>query len=178
MSITRPLILSSFAAALLLGACSSVPRDLDEGQYWARANVAESIWLQGPKAQQVLNRDIARCVSELKELERLGAVKNPIPADINGRVLDPDQYQLESWDTPERDENLYAEHSDYHDFEGCMLSKGWERVKFVGFKQSEESRKNYLKSHVDYEYNSRVGAKRDPWNPSSSEHGPYSELND
>ena len=99
----------------------------------------------------MLNRDIARCVVELRELERLGAVKDAIPAYAEGLVLSEDEAKLAGWDTPERDENLFAEHSDYQDFEGCMLSKGWERIKYVPFDVAKKSREDYLRAHIDYQ---------------------------
>jgi hypothetical protein len=105
----------------------------DRAQYWQRFSVSESIYMRGPKAQQMLNRDIARCVVELRELERLGVLKNAIPTDPEGRVLDPDENALLDHDYPERDDNLFAEHENYHDFESCMQSKGWERVRQVPF---------------------------------------------
>ncbi len=168
-------------AVLFLGACehyqSSPSVDIDkEGQYWQRSVVSEAIYQQGPKVQQMLNRDIARCVVELRELERLGAVKNAIPTTLKGRVLDPDQRELDNWDEPERDEHLYAEHSDYHDFEGCMLAKGWERTLYVPYDVAEKSRENYLKAHIDYKYQSRI-EKRMLRNY-KKEDGPYTDLNE
>lgn len=178
MSIKRYALISSCSAMILTAACTPGKHigNID-GQYWQRINTSESIWLQGPKAQQSLNRDIARCVSELRELERLGAIKNGIPTDRNGRVLDPDQKELEKWDTPSHDESLLIEHGDYQDFEGCMLDKGWERVKFVGFKEDEASRQNYLRAHVDYEYQSRVEGK-DHKRGVPDPKGPYETLNE
>lgn len=120
------------------------------GQYWQRVSTASAIYTRGPKAQQILNRDIARCVVELRELERLGAVKDAIPEYAEGLVLSEAEAELAKWDTPERDEHLFAEHSDYHDFEGCMLAKGWERIKYVPFDVAKEAQKNYLRSSVRY----------------------------
>ena len=178
MSIKRFAIISSCSAMLLATACTPGKEINDiEGQYWQRANVSESTWLQGPKAQQSLNRDIARCVTELRELERLGAIKNGIPTDRHGRVLDPDPTKLDKWDTPSHDESLLIEHVDYHDFEGCMLDKGWERVKFVGFRQDLESRQNYLRAHVDYKYQSRV-ENEDHKRKEPDPKGPYETLNE
>lgn len=157
MLLKRSALLLSSAALLMGTACTSnLKKDIDDkGQYWQRASVSEATWLQGPKAQQTLNRDIARCVTELRELERLGSIKNAIPVDRNGRVLDPDNEKLEKWDTPEHDKYLLAEHTDYHDFEGCMHDKGWERVKYVHYDRAEQAREDYLDTHVDYKYRER-----------------------
>ncbi|MCB1839868.1 MAG: hypothetical protein KDI61_06380, partial [Alphaproteobacteria bacterium] len=122
MIMRSPLI---FAAVLFLSFpayAESINDRIDAlGQYWQRVSTSSAIFLRGPKAQQMLNRDIARCVVELRELERLGAVKNAIPEYADGLVLSEDEMRLAGWDTPERDEQLFAEHSDYQDFEGCML---------------------------------------------------------
>jgi len=122
----------------------------DTGQYWQRVHTASSVYVRGPKAQQMLNRDIARCVVELRELERLGEVKNAIPVYAKGLVLSEIEAELEGWDAPERDAELFAEHTDYEDFEGCMLAKGWSRVKHVPYEVAEQSKKTYLKSHSLY----------------------------
>jgi hypothetical protein len=86
----------------------------------------------------------------LRELERLGAIKDAIPEYAEGLVLSDAEAELAKWDTPERDEHLFAEHHDYHDFEGCMLAKGWERVQHLPFNVVDEAQKNYIKSHVRY----------------------------
>ena len=149
---------SSSLALMALSACGTAVNNEIKfgGQYWQRVSVSETVYQRGPKAQQILNRDIARCVTELRELERLGAVKNAIPTDISGRVLDPDEKELLDWDSPERDQHLFAEHEDYHDFEGCMLAGGWERVLHVPYDVADQAREDYLDAHVDYAYRSRV----------------------
>jgi hypothetical protein len=171
----------SFVAAasiLALAACGTpVNKNVEfGGQYWQRVSVSESIYQQGPKAQQMLNRDIARCVTELRELERLGQVKNAIPTDMTGRVLDPDDKELEDWDTPERDQHLFAEQGDYHDFESCMLAKGWERVLHVPYDVADEARDNYIRAHKDYKYGSRIGESHTR-RQTSNDVGDFGELN-
>lgn len=147
--------LLGFSALIALGACTTGPK-IDGGQYWQRKSMSEAIYAQGPKAQQMLNRDISHCVVELRELEGLGSIKDAIPTDSHGRVLDPDETKsadekaLEDWDTPERDGHLFAEHTDYHDFEGCMLAKSWERIKYVPYDVAKGSRHTWFESHIDY----------------------------
>jgi len=139
------------AVLITLSACELGPkRDLDNSQYWQRVSASSATYVRGPKAQQMLNRDIARCVTELRELEDLGTLKDAIPTDAHGRVLDP-QYdtQADSWDEPERDGALLAEQTDFHDFETCMLDKGWERTKFVPYDVSAVAANNYYRHHVD-----------------------------
>ena len=166
-------ILTGVCALVALGACSTGP-DTDHGQYWQRINPSESIYQQGPKAQQMLNRDIGACVTELRELETLGTVKNAIPTDLSGRVLDPDEKKIKDWDTPSHEGALLAEHGDYHDFEGCMKAKGWERIKSVPFDVAEAARVNFYKAHVDYGYDPKLV---DP-NGDQDGPGPYGSLND
>ena len=148
----RPRVLLGLPLLLTLAACSTP--HIDNGQYWQRSSVSEAAYMEGPKAQQMLNRDISRCVVELRELEGLGSVKDAIPAARDGTVLSPkemDEKQLEDWDTPERDGALLAEHTDYTDFEGCMTSKGWERVKYVPFEVATKARKSWFKANVNYD---------------------------
>jgi hypothetical protein len=167
----RTISLLGFSALVGLAACSSV--EMDDGQYWQRVTPSESIYAEGPKAQQMLNRDISRCVVELRELEALGSIKHSIPTDANGKILDPDEKDkdtLEDWDTPERDGYLLAEHKDYSDFDGCMLASGWERIKYVPYDVSERSQRNWYKAHVDYGYDPRNA----PLQPAVTEDG----LND
>src|SRR5690606_33268347 len=87
------------------------------------------------------------------------AVRDAIPADRNGRVLDPPEMEaerikekerLKDWDAPDRQGYLYAEHADYHDFETCMLDNGWERVKYVPYGVAKLSKEQYLESHINY----------------------------
>lgn len=158
MTLKSSALVLTCTAALALGACTgvSINKKIEkEGQYWQRVNVSETTWLRGMKAQQLLNKDIASCVTELRELERLGMLRNAIPTNMSGRVLDPDELELSKWDTPERDKHLLTEHSDYQDFNGCMLAKGWERIKFIPYDRVEQSRKDYLDAHIDYEYRSK-----------------------
>ncbi len=169
-----------FAAVIALTACTP-GKSVDDigGQFWQRVSVSESIYQQGPKAQQMLNRDISRCVVELRELERLGVVKNAIPADFQGRTLDPDELALHDHDTPERNKNLYAEHSDYSDFESCMAERGWERVEHLPFDVARKGRENYLKAHVDHEYDQEnLEKKKLHSRPTSNDTGDFGNLND
>lgn len=127
---------------LIASACSNTPH-FHNSQYWQHKNVSESIYMTGPKAQQMLNRDIARCVSEIRELENMGVLKDAIPTDYHGRVLDPDKLALYNQDSPERNGKLFAEHSDFHDFQGCMNNKGWERIKYVPYDTSAAAIQSY-----------------------------------
>lgn len=147
----RSLIFSAFMVLASTPSFAGVNDDIaKQGQYWQRVHASSQLFLRGPKAQQILNRDIARCVVELRELERLGAVKNAIPEYVDGAILSEHEARIAGWDTPERDKDLFAEHSDYADFEGCMLARGWERIKFVPYEVAAQGVENYKKSHVKY----------------------------
>ncbi|MCB1592542.1 MAG: hypothetical protein KDI90_08845 [Alphaproteobacteria bacterium] len=152
MIMRSPLLLSAFVLLLSFPAhAESINDRIDAmGQYWQRVSTTSSIYMRGPKAQQMLHRDIARCVVELRELERLGVVKDAIPAYAEGLVLSEDETRLAGWDAPERDEQLFAEQSEYYDFEGCMLAKGWERTKYVPYDVAIRSRDDYLAAHAVY----------------------------
>lgn len=143
------------------------------GQYWQRVHTSSALYLRGPKAQQMLNRNIARCVTELRELERLGSVRDAIPEYAEGLVLSTEEAELAGWDTPERDKELFAEHSNYIDFEGCMLAKGWERIEYVPFDVAGEARENYKMTHTS----TREKARKKGYG-TAKRSSDYSNLND
>lgn len=144
--------LSVIVASLALQGCSSyAPARLKEdGQYWQRTEASSALWLRGPKAQQTLNLDIARCVTEIKELQKLDAIREVVPADSVSYHDSPDPDtsagKLAKWETPERDGYLRAEHLPYHDLETCMTSKGWERVEHLPYDIAEEARDIYIEN--------------------------------
>jgi len=151
---------------LALSACeSSMVREIeDNGRYWQRKDTTDSIYQRGPKAQQMLFQDMSRCTAEINEYQRLGAIKSAVPAeafDQNANKIVPNspQARMGSWDTPERDGYLMAEHLDYHDFEGCMQAKGWERVQYMNADTATRSRETYLEA-IGYErYRTKVGER-------------------
>lgn len=146
-------------AVLSLSACGTAiaQKDLNKAQYWQRSSISDAAYQQGPKAQEMLNRDIANCVAALKEMERIGTIRDAIPADNMGRVLDRDEEQYMAYDTPDRFGGLNLEAEDYHDFEGCMITKGWERTMFVPYTVAGRSRETYLKSVGEYKAQAKAG---------------------
>lgn len=135
-------------SALSLAACASEPT-MEDAQYWQRSSATSALYLEGPKAQQGLHQDIAKCTYEIDELIRLGAVRRVIPADtVNGKVPDPQtpEGRMAGWESPQRDGYLRAEHTDFHDFETCMMSKGWERVEYLPYTTADRARKEYLEN--------------------------------
>ncbi len=148
-------------STLALTACN-MPARLEEAQYWQRKNASSALYLRGPKAQQTLHQDIANCVTEIDELERLGPLREAIPADTKqGQVrrAESAEGRLADWDTPKRDGHLYSEHFNYTDFEGCMGYKGWERVENLPYEQADKSRKEYLETLYGYKYQTDYGKK-------------------
>ena len=173
------------AGTLVMGiaACSSPASTrqalIKNAAFWQRANVSEAAYMDGPKTQQMLHRDIARCVTELKELEQLGTIRNAIPSE-NNRYRDPQSPEeaLAKWETPERDGYLLNEHGNYHDFETCMIEKGWERVEHVPYDIAEKSRKNYLETIVGQKYRTKMGEREEYLKMEKDEDDPAANLND
>lgn len=129
---------------------------LKQAHFWQRANVTEAIYMNGPKAQQVLLHDISDCVTELHELYRLGAIRAAVPGDKvkAGKIPAPHDPRdaMAGWETPGRNGYMLAEHSDYHNFETCMISKGWERTEHVPYAVAEKSRETYTETILGQQY--------------------------
>ena len=97
-------LLLSFST-LALVACA-VPPKLEDAQYWQRKSATSALYMRGPKAQQTLHKDIADCVTEIDELERLGPLREALHADKNaGRVTDHNSKEgkMEKWDKQKRE---------------------------------------------------------------------------
>ena len=144
------------STATTLSACYSgfSQHDLEQkGQYWQRTSASSAVYMRGPKAQQILHRDISTCVVELKELQRLGSIKEAFPAglDQNGFPIDPESPEgnMAKFDTPQRDGDLVAEVYDYTDFETCMREKGWERAEVMPRLSAGKARENYTKTILE-----------------------------
>lgn len=164
MTISHIRFIALTGAALAgLSACGAQPKDLYNAYYWQRSNVSEGAYMEGPKAQQMLNRDISRCVVEIRELERLDAIRYVTPAEIeeNGELMDWDapEQNMADWESPERDGYLRAEHLEYHDFETCMIAKGWERVEYLPYDVADEARGNYVETIDGQGYRSIKGER-------------------
>ncbi|MCB1556534.1 MAG: hypothetical protein KDJ15_04385 [Alphaproteobacteria bacterium] len=152
-------------AVLILSGCTGAPVDrqalMERAHYWQRANTTDAIYQRGPKAQQMLHRDIARCVLEIREMERMGVLRRALPADNGPGTRVPDSAtpagQMAAWETPERDGYLRAEHGDYHDFETCMIDKGWERIDSVPYDVAETARETYLETILGEKYRTTMG---------------------
>jgi hypothetical protein len=145
---TNKILLSfSVLSILALTACAGgVTGDFDKNaRYWQRSNTTDAIYQRGPKAQQMLFDDLATCTAEINELRRLGAIKNAIPPS--------------TWDSTSRDGYLKSDHKDFTDFETCMTSKGWERVKFVDHETSTRARNDYMDAIEREQYRTGAGER-------------------
>lgn len=145
------------AIACLFGtaACAVPTKVQKEAKYWQRIDTTSQIYLRGPKAQHTLNHDIANCVVEVKELIRLGSIREAMPPDTlshNSRSDGAPSYSyVAGYDTPQYDGANYAAYYDYADFEGCMHTKGWQRVQYLPYKEKEKADKNYLRTIFGWE---------------------------
>jgi hypothetical protein len=119
-------------AGLLTAGCAQ-----KEYHYWQKSDPTTAIYLTGPKAQAMLEQDIAGCVHEIIELDKLETVrenggKAPLLADNLSQKAEAESLsKLPGYDVPDYIRSLRVEHKDFHDFDGCMHFKGWERVKYV-----------------------------------------------
>jgi hypothetical protein len=125
---------------LLLGVCLTLLSGCadNEKHFWQRTDPNSAIYLTGVKAQQALEQDISECVHTIIELAKLDDVRRQVPsgADRLGsydqKQATDDMSKLPLWDVPEYIRALRVDHTDFHDFDGCMEYKGWTRVRYVG----------------------------------------------
>ena len=164
MILKKSVLLLSCFSALALGACGTYHRahpDMEEAKYWQRQNASSALYLQGPKAQQMLHKEISECVTEIGELEKLGELRRAVPAHYNSgnsaEYRTASQAELNQWDSPARDGYLYAEHLDYHDFETCMGAKGWERVEHLPYTAADKARQDYIDRYGKKKKGGRYG---------------------
>lgn len=168
------------ASALTVTACGSGP-NLEKAEFWQRHNASSALYMQGPKAQQLLHQDIANCTVEIRELENLGEIRRGMPANYHtGNSLEERtaaQRTLDGWDTPERDGYLYNEHLDYADFETCMVSKGWERAEYLPYTDADKAREDY-KKRTKGSYPNKYEEEVVTIHPDAQNPPPYKNLND
>ena len=155
----RQFILLSFLS-LAVVACAQQK----DYHYWQKTDSASALYLTGPKAQQMLEQDIATCVHEIVELAKLENVREGTKTVLGKRINTVDHPELSdgmaalpSWDIPEYIRDLRVDHSDYHDFDSCMNSKGWARVKYVHPKTEHKAKTTYERT---IEYSNRPSAKK------------------
>jgi len=140
-------------SALALTACQPPPPKMSSA-YWQRIEAQSALYLTGPKAQQRLEENIAGCVHEIDELVELNAIRETIPPDTYNEYNQAleDDGGIAHWDTPTHLGNKMVDHSDYHNFESCMQSKGWERTKYVRYQTDQKAKKTYKHTQQIREY--------------------------
>jgi len=143
------LLLPFLTVACTMHGASKNQHDAD---YWQRVDSTSALYLRGPKAQHQLHKDISSCVSETKELSRLGTIRNANPP----AGIEMNENLAEKWQSPRGDGPLYTEFRDFHDFESCMNFKGWERTNFVKDTQIENAKMNYNTTILGENLNSRT----------------------
>ncbi len=137
-------------SVLALSGCYGMVQEIEmNGTYWQRVDTTDAIYQRGPKAQQMLFQDQANCTATLNEMQRLGAIKSAVPPETFDKAyshVDPNspRGRMADYDTPERNGYIRVENLEFHDFETCMISKGWERTKYVNPETRERSRNDYL----------------------------------
>jgi hypothetical protein len=122
-------------------ACESThhTKHSENSSYWQRTDMTSALYVRGPKAQHMLHKDISSCVTEVKELSRLGTIRDANPPggiEMNVGLAD-------KWQSPRGDGPLYTEFRDFHDFESCMNYKGWRRMNYVSPEHMEKAKTNY-----------------------------------
>ncbi len=164
---------------LALSACHATPVPPPErhgAYYWQRTGASSSLFLQGPKAQQMLNTDISGCVAELQELERLGAIRavNPDNRPIrrqseketyHGKNIYHEEAASEAMERERRKridpdgDRIRAIHLPYKNVEGCMAYKGWELVRHEPYDLSdgtEREKESYFDRIIKQRFQTRM----------------------
>ena len=109
--------------------------------YWKRADDNSALYLTGSKAIARLDEDVSFCTYKVEKMVELNALHETMPPDtthISGRTD-----ALAYYDTPTRLGAAKTSHTDLHDFEGCMLSRGWMRQNYIRPQIAMKDDKNY-----------------------------------
>ena len=156
----KGMLIFTVGGIIAMTACSMLP---PLGQaYWQRVDDNSALYMTGPKAQQILDENIATCVREVDELVELDALRKTMPPDTHSdysRAL-KESGDLAYYDTPTRHGDMKVAHTDFHDFESCMRSKGWERVRYVRYQTAKQSKSVY-KATQQYRETGLVGDQAD-----------------
>ncbi len=160
----------------LLAGCTP-PKSKMADAYWQRVEAQSALYLTGPKAQQQLEENIATCVREVDELVELGALRETTPPDTRSAYHNALEASgdLDYFETPTRYKDMMVAHSDFHDFESCMRSKGWERVKYVRYQQEISAKKTRNILGNIRKYGTAVSKKID--NDEEDKKGNFDTLN-
>jgi len=173
-------IVSVLAAGgiLAMTACSgSAP----VGQaYWQRVEDNSALYMTGPKAQQQLEENVVTCVREIDEMVRLDALRGTLPPDTHSeyhRALKASG-DLDYYDTPTTLGDKKVAHSDFHDYESCMRSKGWERVVYMRYQTVSKAGNAYRENRQYRETGLTGDAAVARKKQMTEEAGGYPEINE
>ena len=171
-------ILAAGGIVAAVAACNPLP---PLGQaYWQRVEDSSALYMTGPKAQQQLDEDIATCVREVDELVELDALRETLPPDTHSEYHKALKASgdLAYYDMPTRYGDKKVAHSDFHDYESCMRSEGWERVRYVRYQTAAQSRRTY-KATQQYRETGLIGdaAEAKKQKVIDDEHSDYAHLN-
>lgn len=120
----------------------------ERADYWQRNDAVDAHYMTGPKAQHELNKDIASCVAQVRELVRLGSIREATPPE--GVALQPGMRQ--GWNSVTRDGPLFKEYTNFQDFDGCMQANGWERVDYVRPVAANAASGNFVTTILGHPY--------------------------
>jgi hypothetical protein len=169
--------LGAIVAPMVMSACSPLP---PLGQaYWQRVEDNSALYMTGPKAQQRLDGDIATCVRIVDELVELDATREVLPPDTHSDYHNAlkSTGDLSYYDSPTRHGDKKVDHVDYHDFEGCMRSKGWERVRYIRYQTLTKAQKTYTETQ-QFRKTGLIGAAAEAKaREEAGQQGDFSELN-
>lgn len=124
------------SVSIIAIACTPID-PIEDADYWQRTSASEAAHIRGTSAQSILNRNIAHCVAELEELNRLGQLNAPIERKPALALPQPDNHilnDLEYYDT----------------FEECMANNGWERAITLNKNTIERADDSYKRNHIKY----------------------------
>lgn len=156
MTVSKLLKFTVLSGVVLMTAACGHPRKPTGEDYWQRVEAQSALYLTGPKAQQQLEQNIAECVAVIKELAEMEATREIVPPEANQHkdylAATKKDDELAYWETPGRMGALMVDHSDFHDFEGCMRDKGWERVNYVRPEAKRHARGTYKTTRLIRKY--------------------------
>lgn len=177
MTFSNKTLLSLLAVTVLATGCHHHTPKVDHGDYWQRKEAPSALHLKGAKAQHRLHKDIAGCTVEIRELRRLGSIREAIPPRAGERRSDGANPggRVAGFDSPERDGANFISYHDYADFEGCMDHKGWERMQFVPRDTAHKSQETWIDTIIGSDRRAYDSARYDDNHTSNQD---FRDLNE
>ncbi len=159
-----------------LASCTGYIDRSQHANYWQRSDARSALYMQGARAQQTLEQDMARCVVEIEELVRLGATRKTLPEGFDEGVYTMPSEDVDAyWNVPQRFGHKYVDHTQYYDFDSCMRYKGWRRVSYNSPKTIDLSLETYKRLQNERLGNTNSSSTVDNYSPSTPH---YEYVND